>query len=371
MTGKKFKITLIVLVSVLFAVILAIILFAAVNGYSSRYMISKLFPGTVENIYKPYKIVDTSYSTGAVVAGCEGYAYVLDDKNLTIYDDRGNEKSSEILAFEEAYISGGKKRVLIYDGPTGAYSIFEEGDQLFRGTVERTILGARMQNNGYVVFITKGRDGFLGGAEILDDSNEIIARYNYADRYPVSGCVIGNSGKFAVAGIYANDTNKTGIDIFEEYNQVPVAGINLEHMMPLVLPLGDKAYIAAGSKETTVFNSEGVELNSNGHNEIIMMDESAKGCLLTDRRTGTDKILFIGLNGQVKWSYSAGLPVDGITAGERHSYYWSGINAVCIDDKGKIIEMQGGFNQVTGIADIGNGKIVIATTGNLVFYEYH
>ena len=160
MNGKKFKITVIVLTSILFAIVLAIVLFAVINGYSSRYMISRIFPGTVENIYKPYEIVETAVSPTAYVTGCDGFVYILDDKNLTIFDDKGNEKFSDILAFEEAYISEGETRVIVYDGPTGAYFIFEEGELIYKGTVERTILGARMQLNGYVVFILKGREGF-------------------------------------------------------------------------------------------------------------------------------------------------------------------------------------------------------------------
>ena len=92
---------------------------------------------------------------------------------------------------------------------------------------------------------------------------------------------------------------------------------------------------------------------------------------MTDRKIGADKIFFIGLNGEVEWSYSAGLLVDGIEAGLRHSFFWSGINAVCLDDNGKVIDMQSGFDQVAGIADLGNGKIAVVTTRNLIFHEYH
>ena len=62
---------------------------------------------------------------------------------------------------------------------------------------------------------------------------------------------------------------------------------------------------------------------------------------------------------------------DCFITGERHIFYWSGINAVCLDEKGKQIEIQSGFDPVVGIADIGNGKVIVVTTGNLIFSEYH
>jgi len=369
--GKSFKITILILGGIFIAVLMALVFFAISNGYSSRYMISKIFPGTVENIYKPYEIVEQSTSTRASITGCDGFVYILDDKNLTIYDDKGNEKSSEIMGFEDAYLSGGNNQVIVYNGPTGAYIIFEEGEKAYSDSIERTILGARMQDNGYTIFILKGRDGFLGGAAILNEANEIIAQYNYADRFPVSGCVVGDTGKFAISGIFENNTDNTGIDIFEEYNNIPIAGLNRDYLLPLVLSLGDEMFIAAGTEKVSVFNSTGSEQSSYEYNEIIRVNSSRLGCWIADRKTGSDKIIYLDRTGNEKWTYSTGLMTDGIITGERHIFYWSGINAVCLDEKGKQIEIQSGFDPVVGIADIGNGKVIVITTGNLVFSEYH
>lgn len=369
--AKSFKITIIILGGIFVAIIMALIFFAASNGYSSRYMVAKMFPGTVENIYKPYKIVEESTSTNSSIAGCDGYVYILDDKNLKIYDEKGNEKFSEILDFEDAYISGGKKNVIVYDGPTGTYIIFKEGEKEYSDSVERTILGARMQDNDYVVFILKGQDGFLGSSSILSDTNEIIAQYNYADRFPVSGCAIGNTGKFAVSGIFESDTSNTGIDIFEEYNNVPVAGLNRDYLLPLLLSVGDEAFIAAGTERVSMFSSSGTELSSYEYNEIIRVSASNKGSWIADRKTGSDKIICFDESGNEKWVYPTGLMTDGITTGEQHTFYWSGINALCLDENGKQIEIQSGFEPVIGIVDIGNGKTVVVTSGNLIFSEYH
>ncbi|MCD6322931.1 MAG: hypothetical protein J7L77_07870 [Clostridiales bacterium] len=369
--GKGFKITIFILGGIFIAVLMALMFFAVSNGYSSRYMISKIFPGTVENIYKPYKIINESTSTVASVAGCDGFVYILDDKNLTIYDEKGNEKSSEILDFEDARISSGNKYLLVYDGPSGEYIIFKEAEKVYSDSIERTILGARMQDNGYTVFILKGRDGFLGSALVLNESNEIIAQYNYADRFPVSGCAIGSTGKFAISGIFKNNTDNTGIDIFEEYNNVPIAGLNREYLLPLIMPMGDDAIIAAGTEKVLIFNSIGSELASYNYNEIIRVDSSLEGCLIADRKTGSDKIIYLDKAGNEKWVYSTGLMTDGISFSERHVFYWSGINISCLDEKGNQIEIQGGVDLVIGIADIGNGKTVIVTAGNLIFNEYH
>ncbi len=369
--GKCFKITIFILGGIFVAILMALMFFAVSNGYSSRYMISKIFPGTVENIYKPYKIIDESTSTVASVAGCDGFVYILDDKNLTIYDEKGNEKSSEILDFEDAHISSGNKHVLVYDGPSGEYIIFEEGEKAYSDSIERSILGARMQDNGYTVFILKGRDGFLGSASVLNKSNEIIAQYNYADRFPVSGCAIGSTGEFAVSGIFEDNTDNTGIDIFEEYNNVPIAGFNREYLLPLIMPMGNDAFIAAGTEKVFVFSSTGSELSSYDYNEIIRVDSSVIGSFIADRKTGSDKIIYLDKTGNEKWTYTTGLMTDGITAGGRHIFYWSGITASCLDEKGNQIEIQSGFDLVIGIADIGNGKIVVVTAGNLIFNEYH
>jgi len=334
-------------------------------------MISKIFPGTVENIYKPYKTVEMETSPVASVAGCDGYVYVLDDKNLAVYDDKGAEQFSDILDFDDAFISNGKKRVLVYDRPSGAYIIFEEGEKIFEDTLAKSILGARMQDNGYAIFILKGKEGFLGSVAVLDDANGVVALYNYADRFPVSGCVIGDSGKIVVAGIFENDTDKTGIDIFEVYNDVPVAGLNRDYLLPLVLSMGDKNFVAAGTEKVSVYSDDGSEVSFYEYNEIIRAAASENGSWIADRKTGSDKIIYIAKSGEEKWVHASGLMTDGIIAGERHVFYWSGINAVCLDEKGKQVEMQGGFNQVLGIADIGNGKTVIVTAARLVFYEYH
>ena len=228
-----------------------------------------------------------------------------------------------------------------------------------------------MQDNGYTVFILKGRDGFLGSASVLNESNEIIAQYNYADRFPVSGCAIGSTGKFAISGIFENNTDNTGIDIFEEYSNIPIAGLNREHLLPLLMPMGDDAFIAAGTEKVLVFNSIGSELASYDYNEIIRVDSSLKGCLIAERKTGSDKIIYLDKAGNEKWTYTTGLMTDGITAGGRHIFYWSGITTSCLDEKGNQIEIQSGFDFVIGIADIGNGKIVVVTAGNLIFNEYH
>jgi len=371
MTGKSFKITIIVLLSILFTVLLSLVLFAAFNGYSARYMISKIFPGTVENIYKPYKVVETQTASNAIITGCDGYVYILDDKNLTIYNDRGVENFSEILDYEEAILSGGNKRVLVYDKPSGKYLIFEEGEKIYEDTIGRTILGANMQENGFALFILKGKDGFLGSAAVLDDSNEIIATYNYSDRFPVSGCSVESAENFVIAGIYSNNTGRTGIDIFEKYNEVPVAGLNRDFLMPLAMSIGSKAFVAAGTNDAVIFSSTGSELMAHEFNEIIRIATSENNCFVADRRTGADRLICINRNGEQKWSYSTGLATEGMVAGDRHLFYWSGINAACLDDKGKTVDLQSGFDQVVGIAGIGNGKAVVVTAGKLVFYEYH
>ena len=371
MTGKNFKITIIVLLSILFTVLLSLVLFATVNGYSARYMISKIFPGTVENIYKPYKVVETRTASNSVIAGCDGYVYILDDKNLTIFNDRGVEDFSDILDYEEAVLSGGDKRVLVYDKPSGKYIIFEEGEKIYEDSLGRTILGANVQENGFTLFILKGRDGFLGSASVLDDSNEIIATYNYSDRFPVSGCSIEGSENFVIAGIYSNNTGRTGIDVFEKYNEVPIAGFNRDFLMPLTMSIGSKVFVAAGTDDVVVFSSTGSELMAHEFNEIIRIATSEDNCFIADRRTGADRLICISRNGEQKWSYSTGLATEGMVTGGRHLFYWSGINAACLDDKGKPVDLQSGFDLVVGIAGIGNGKAVVVTAGKLVFYEYH
>lgn len=371
MTGKSFKITVIVLFSILMAVILAIVFYAAANGFTSRYMISKIFPGTAENIYKPYKIVDTNSSLESTVSGCDGYVYILDGKNLTVHDSKGNEKFSGILGFELPFIAAGSKRVIVYDGSTGDYIIFEDGEKSFESTLGKSILGVFINEKNYSLFVLKGRDGFLGSVSVLNDSNKIMATYNYADRYPVSGCVIGDSGRILVVGIYENETNRTGIDIFEEYSKIPIAGINRDWLMPLALPLGNRAFLTAGMDKVALFSSEGQETSVIGFNEIVRVASSEAGFWIVDRRTGSDKIIYIDKNGREKWEYSTALMIDGLLAGERHFFYWSGINTVCLDENGKPVEIQSGFDLVRGIADIGNGKAVIVTSGKLVYYEYH
>lgn len=371
MTGKSFKITIIVLISIFVAVILAIVFYAVSNGFSTRYMLSKIFPGTVENVYRPYKILETNTEVGSEVSGCDGYVYVLDGKNLTVYDSKGNEEFSEILGFDNPSISSGSEKTFIYDKSTGDYIVFKKGDMSFESSMGKSILGVFVNENNFALFILKGRDGYLGSACVLNDSNEVIATYNYADRFPVSGCVIGDSGRTAVTGIYESETNKTGIDIFEEYNNVPVAGLNRSHLMPLTLPVGDKAFITAGLDTVTVFSAEGKEISVINFNEIMRATASNSGFWIADRRTGSDKIIFIDKNGKEKWEYSTGLMLEGLLSGERHLFYWSGINAVCLDEKGNQVEIQSGFDLILGIADIGNGKTVIITTGKIVFYEYH
>lgn len=370
MKGKSFKITIIVLISILFMVLLSIVLFAAVNGYSARYMVSKIFPGTVENIYKPYKVLETKTAANAEIAGCGGYVYVLDDKNITSYNDRGVEVYSDILDYEDAVISGGGKRAVVYDRTTGAYIILEDGEKLFDDTIGRTVLGANMQENGYVVFILKGKDGFLGSAMILSDSNDIIGEYNYSDRFPVSGCTL-EDAKFAVSGIYSNNTNRTGIDVFEAYNKVPVAGINRDYLMPLIMPIGSNAFITAGTNNAMVFSSDGTEMASLEFNEVIRLATSPDNGFVIDRKTGTDSIICIDRNGVQKWVFASGLVIEGVTSGDRHLFYWAGINAACLDENGKPIDLQSGFDHVVGIADIGNGKVAVVTAGKIVYYEYH
>ena len=370
MMGKIFKITTIILACILLVVILALVFFAVYNGYSARYMVSRIFPGTVENIYKPYEIVEVKTAAGAMTAGCDGFVYILDDKNITAYDSKGNEKYSSILDYEDAAISAGADRALIYDRPSGAYIIFKDGEILYDDTIGKTILGAVMQRNGHVVFILKGTDGFLGSALLLNDKNQIIGTYNYSDRFPVSGCITGDSGNFAVAGIYSNDTGKTGIDIFESYEEVPIAGLNRDKLLPLVMEAGKGTFIAAGSENALILDSGGIELASHEFNEIIRITSSAKYSWVADRKTGTDRITCISRSGSNEWVYSTGMATEGICSGERHLFYWAGINAGCIDEKGKPVDMQSGFDQIMGIVDIGNGKIAIITGGSLVFYEY-
>ncbi len=371
MTGKSFKITIIVLLSILFTVLLSLVLFAAVNGYSARYMTSKMFPGTVENIYKPYKIVDMQNSPDAAVAGCDGHIYILNDKNLTIYDEDGIEQFSGIMNYEEAFLSSGTEHVLIYDKATGDYIIFEDGKELYSDTIGRTILGAMMQDNGYVVFILKGKDGFLGSASILNDSNKIIATCNYSDRFPVSGCTAGDVGKFVVNGIYANDTNKIGIDIYELYNEVPIAGVNKDLLLPLVMSMGKDSFVAAGNKNAVIYDENGSERGFHEFTEVIRMAAADGSCWIADRRTGADRIVCLDKSGKEKWAYATGLLTNGMVAGERHIFYWSGMNAECLDDKGRPVDIQSGFDLVLGIVDMGSGKVAVLTTGRLIFYEYH
>ncbi|MFO7612851.1 MAG: DUF5711 family protein [Clostridia bacterium] len=370
MTGKRYKVILIVLICILASIILSIFLYAAINGFSAAQIYRKLFPDSVEGVYSPYAAVDISLSPNVLSAGGGGCLYILNEGLLTAYDEKGIEISSGIVTFEQPDISASDGYALIYDRISGSYKLYKDGRVEISGSLQRQVLSGAVQDNGYMIFILQGKDGFLGSMALVNKDNETIAMCDYSDRYPVSACMSGDEKRFAVAGIYSGDTGRTGIDIYELYNPVPVAGFNSSHLMPLVEEAGKSSFSAVGTKIIEVFDFSGEKLRSYEYGNILAARESADGFHLVDREAAGDSIIFIGNDGEQKWIHKTGLRTDGIASGDGHMFYWSGMGISCLDADGKPLEISGGFGAIINTVCFGKERTAVLTQGRLIFYKF-
>ncbi|MBN2558596.1 MAG: hypothetical protein JXB33_07590 [Clostridia bacterium] len=370
MTGKRFKVILIILSCILASIILSIFLFAAIKGLSAKQIYRKLFPDSVEGVYSPYAAVDISLSPDVLSAGGGGYLYILNERLLAVYDDKGVEISSAIVSFEQPGISANDRYAVIYDRVSGSYKLFKDGHENNSGSLQRQIISGTVHDSGYMIFILQGIDGFLGSAALVSKDNETIALCDYSDRYPVSACMSGDGEKFAIAGIFSGDTGSTGIDIYELYNRVPVAGFTSSRLMPLAEAAGKNSFSTVGTGIIEMFDFSGEKLKSHEYGNILAAEESDIGIHLVDRDAMGDSIIFIGNDGEQKWIHRTGLRTDGIASGDGHLFYWSGMAISCLDIEGKPLEIGGGFGSIINTVCFGRERAAVLTQGRLIFYKF-
>ncbi len=369
MKRNQFKTTVYILGGILLLVVFAFFIFAQINGYSARYIISNLFPGTNENVYKIYEISDVEISKEASVVGCDSFIYVLDGNTFSIFNEKGKEKHSRILDIEDSVLTSSKKNVILYDRKIGKYFIFEKGKEKYSGETGNSILGVFLQDNGYIVMTLKGREGFLGSVIIINDENKQIAKYDYADRFPMSGIVLAENMRFIVSSINENGKG-TCIDVYKEYSDVQVSGVKSEYIIPLLLPIEKNKFVAVGKDKLIMFNDKVEQLNEKSFSDIVDVRSNENGTWILDRKIGSDILYHTSKNGEKAWKYDTKMLTEGIVLGEKHIFCWAGLEQVCIDRVGKFVNSPNVYEPIISVCDIGKGKIAIITETKIVFLEY-
>lgn len=370
MTGKFFKTTIAVMGLILASIIIAFFTYALINGYSMNYIMKQVFPKSAEGVYKPYAMTETNFSADAVADGGGGLAYVLDGGLLSIFNDKGEEVSSRITGFENPGLSVHGDYAVIYDGKNGSFEIYKKGVQVEKGSLQRPVLGAAMQRDGYSAFILEGRDGFLGRMTLLDKSGSISAVCDYSDRYPVSACLSNDDDVFAVAGIVLDEPGETAIDIYEIGGSSPLSGKKFGFPLPSLLAGNGDVFMAVGTETAVVMDFSGVEKGRVEYPTGLEAESGRNGFFLLTEDISGDGVSFIDDEGDMSWTRKTGVKVKGMTENLHNTIYWDGTAIGCFSPEGDTIEIPGGFGTVVGTVDMGLGKISVLTPQSIVFYEY-
>lgn len=370
MMSKIFKRTVAVMVIVLLSIIIAIFAYAVLNGYSAGYIMRQIFPNSAEGVYKPYALIEGSFGGETLVVGGSGFIYVMDDGLFSIYKDDGEEVSSDIRSFDQSGLSAQKDYAILYDRKNGNFEIYKKGKLFETGSVQRSVLGAVINKQGYSIFILEGRDGFLGRVTLVDKAGESVAICDFSDRYPVSACVSDKGDKFAITGMIANQPEKTAVDIYAIGKTSPVAGTKYELPLPLILSGDDDVFMVVGTTQAVICSLDEGEIKSIDFKDVAEAERGHQGFYILTEGISGDKITFINKTGGIDWSYDTKIKIKGITPNISNIIYWDGTNMGGIDNKGNEIEIPGGFGTVNETVDLGAGKIAILTPQGIVLYEY-
>jgi hypothetical protein len=335
-----------------------------------NYIMNQVFPKSAEGVYKPYAMVETNFSGDVSAAGGGGFAYVLDEGLLSIFDDKGDEVSSEIKNFENPGLSVNGDYAVLYDGKNGSFEIYKKGAQVVKGSLQRPVLGAVMLRDGYSAFILEGRDGFLGRMTLLDKTGDVSAVCDYSDRYPVSACLSNDRDVFAVAGIVLDEPGATAIDIYEIGGASPLSGKKYGYSLPSLLPGNGDVFMAVGTENAIVMDFGGNEKGRVEYSGALEAEAGRNGFYVLTGNVAGDGISFIDDEGGMTWTRKTGIKVKGMTESLYNVIYWDGTAIGCFSPEGEAIEIPGGFGTVVGTVDMGLGKIAVLTPQSLVFYEY-
>jgi len=371
MSGKIFKITIIILICLLVAVVASIFTYGFIRGYSPKYIYKKLIPGSVEGVYKAVDIFDHDGYEGFTAASDGTYIYLLEGDDVAAYDSRNGNVSYISPDYTEPILTSRNNRVVLYDAATGVYTVLEDGDSAEGGNVGTSCLGSDILSEGSVGFSLPGGDGFRGSYVVFDNEFSKTAEYNYSDRYPVAGCSSPENSYVAIAGILENNAGKTGIDIYEKGGETPVGGKTLEYLAPVMLSFGKDAFALCGTESIDVYS-----FTDNNHTlidsgELKNVYGTEKHLFAVSAGTGMDRLMRINENGSVSWENNVASGVKGMYASTDHVFCWTGTKAEVFDMDGSLLTIQGEPGAIKAVLGLGEYRIAVVTDSRVILYEFN
>lgn len=108
------------------------------------------------------------FKDGLVVSGSNG---------LTVFSATGRITANEAINYINPKMLAGDKYILIFDSMGKSYTVYNTFSSVYSSTLEHTILGAAIADNGYYALITSS-DEYNSSVELYNNDFELIYRIN-------------------------------------------------------------------------------------------------------------------------------------------------------------------------------------------------
>ena len=198
------------------------------------------FNGSEQNCYAEYK-------SGLAVLSADG---------LKVFDDKGNEFTSQQTIYHSPSMQTNKKYILTYDRGGKTLNIANSFALVFTKTFDNTILNASMSENGAFVVVTQ-YEGYKALVTVFDSSFKEVFKFYSADKYIIDADISPDGAYLAAATLASEEAAVTsGITIYKIGTESPISQIPIAEGVLFDIKYKSSGNICAITDKGAVFISK-------------------------------------------------------------------------------------------------------------------
>ncbi|MBN2852477.1 MAG: hypothetical protein JXQ23_07065 [Clostridia bacterium] len=366
MKKNLFKKIVFVITVFLLLTVIAFTIFMVINKYSFNDLALMLSREKITDV-GVYKTIDVN-NENTEVCLLNNYIYVVNPYKVLIYDINGERVNEQINDFENPYISYNDDFMILYDSSKTYYEIYKDGKKT--QSVESGNLSAVVASRSdYISIIKTGFEGFSGEVITENSKDGTYAAVKYANLYPVSTTVLGNSDFYVVVSIDAMDLNSSNVDLYNLYKEKPVAGMKIEGEYFKILSLGDELFLLIGEQGYQLYDSNLMMIDSN---TASVRHSACHGgnTYLAYTQNGKNYVLCLNSDGKEVFKNQVDFNIEGLFAGKNAMTVYNSSNIVIYSPDGKLIEKLNLFSLTRKVLLTENDIIAVVGIDDIVLYKY-
>ena len=252
---------------------------------------------------------------------------VLRRNRLDIYDVSGRRNASFPITYSFPILNVAQRHILIYDLGGRQLGVFNTNSRLFEYAGENPIFGARVNDRGFVVYITTQR-GYRSVVKVLNQRfSEIFAVYRVRD-YVMDADICNNAQYLVLAGYYAESGDiLSTILIYRTDDGDPLAEITVRGERPFTINMNDAGFTVLFENSIRFYDFDGEEIGRYGFTgrtmHMVELSAEFSAVVLNEWTIGNEgRILIFDNSGDLVFNRAVDMQIIDMRFAENYDYLY-------------------------------------------------